>query len=298
MKSFILTLVLLISAAAEAREFLINVHRPNSFDGRTFDLKDEIDQLAPGFDFHDYKITHVRISGQSANGRYADASGVYLQVRGNGSCQTNQAKLQKRGDSDATVYNPNRNNISDGDWILGVCGRMRLYSIRIFTEKRQQGGGRPNPPRPNPNPGPGNQNPSIMVWAKWNPSYSVEKVYEEAHTVVIRNPVNNRNKIQIDDIQIEIETRGGRSSEWLDLSQYKNQYLKPGQKLEIPMPKNRRGDYVRTVLAVELLLESWERSGEKVRVVFKGGRRGNNNHGGGGHNNGGRRDNNRPGSRR
>lgn len=277
MKTLLLTMAMMISIATEAKEYIINLNR-TVWHGSTTDLIYEIEDQDSRFRARDYKILRVAIKGQSKHGRYGDfrrpTAGAYLKVMGNGGCGINEVKFKRRTSEEIYINNPNGGSISNGDWIVGFCDDVKVEYIRVTVERRRGGGGNNG----GGNNGGGNhgggnngpKHPGFFAKAGWSPIQTFKEVDEEAHTVVIRNPVDNKEKIQIDDIGIEIATRGGRDSQWLDLSSYYGTTLKPGQKLEIPMPQNRRGNDVRNVLTVEITLESWSRSGEPVRINFIG----------------------------
>lgn len=284
MKSILLALLLIVpSLSAQAREFFINLNYRQVWQGSTVNLKAEIDSQTRRFDFHDHKITHVEIEAKSLVGRYGDfrrpTAGAYLRVKDQGGCGTTEVKFERRFMDTRRLDNPNNRNISDGDWVVGFCGKMEIASIRVFTERRRQGGGGHNGGGHHGGGHHGPKNLKMDFKAGWSPIYSVERVNTDAHTIVISNPINNRNKVQIDSIRVEIETRGGRDSMFLDLSHYRGEYLKPAQKLEIEMPVSRRGNEIRRIISFEIELESWERNGEWIEVEFdqttgrRGGRR-------------------------
>jgi hypothetical protein len=275
MKTLLLTMAMFLTFAAQAstKDYIINLNR-TVWGGSTTDLIWEIEDQDSRFRAKDYKILRVAIKGQSKRGRYGDfrrpTAGAYLKVKGNGGCNENEVKFKRREFSEIYINNPNGGSISDGDWIVGFCDDVKVEYIKVTVERRRQrggnngggnnGGGRPNAPK----------HPGFFAKAGWSPIVTYRELDEEAHTVVIRNPARNQEKIQIKDIGVEIATRRGNDSKWLDLSDYYGTSLKPGQKLEIPMPQNRRGNDVRNILKVEIELESWKRSGEKVRINFIG----------------------------
>ena len=277
----LLALISLPLWGAQAREYQIDLDFNRDYNlGSTINLKSAIrNQHNWNFNFDNHTIKSVVVTAAAREGRMNDfrrpTPSIGFEVMNSGRCVNASAyeRIERAGYQSKTFLNPNNRDISNGDWLLHVCGAdgLALDLVTVTVEQRRvvTPGPRPRPvPHPVPTPAPPVDRHVVDAYASWwgHTSY-FNNIYEDANVIVVRNPGHNEAPMEIRSMSVLISGRWG--SEYLNLSSFVGTTLYPGQNVVIQMPTDYYGSPIREVINVNINLKSWDRSGETARVILR-----------------------------